>query len=276
MLSYDTTIFIFFSTCHDDSLCVHIRTIWRRCVMVKTSIFLKTFSATICHFIDFFFFFFFFKSVVLPWGILLMSEKKKSHGLAGVTFSEHKSQRSKLLQIAQPDLWPVFHADWTLHCSWVTPSVPFLFCSSFVPLRRGVVGLFLKLETTLLLPFLCSNRAPSLILVWLDNGWEGRTVVTAWQMHNRVLFRVPSNLIDWPTRGEWTRKSLCVRKTTSNRNRWVLSEGVGTKRHKCLVSNLAQLALCPFYYLLQGFSSCLTLHRGISFMKRMESLFFFF
>lgn len=186
-----------------------------------------------------------------------MSEKKKSHGLAGVTFSEHKRRRSKLLQIAQPDLWPVFHADWTLRCSRVTPSVPFLFCSSFVPFRMGVEGLSFK-AWNYSFGTVSVFSAPSLILVWQDNGWEGRTVVTAWQMHNRVLFRVPSDLIDWPTRVEWTRKSLCVWKTTSNRNQWVLSEGVGTKRHKCLVSNLAQLALCPIYYILQGFSGCLT------------------
>lgn len=62
-----------------------------------------------------------------------MTAKKKKHGCAGVTFSEHKRQRSKLLLIAQSDLWPVLHGDWALHCLWVTPSDPLLFCSSSVP-----------------------------------------------------------------------------------------------------------------------------------------------
>lgn len=65
--------------------------------------------------------------------ILLMTENKKRHGCAGVMFLEHKRQRSKLLLIAHSDLWPVLHEDLVLHCPWVTPSVPPLFCLSSVP-----------------------------------------------------------------------------------------------------------------------------------------------
>lgn len=75
---------------------------------------------------------------ILPsYGVLLMTEKKKRRGCAGVTFSEHERQRSKRSLIAQSDLWPVLHGDWALHCPWVTPSVPLLYCSSSVPRFLG-------------------------------------------------------------------------------------------------------------------------------------------
>lgn len=164
--------------------------------------------------------------------ILLMTENKKRHGWAGVMFLEHKRQRSKLLLIAQSDLWPVLHGAWALHRPRVTPSVPFSFCSSPVPWflwgSQGLKQLFwcsASVQAELHLRFLNDQRIAG-------RGGEGRRVVgTAWQMHNRVLFRVSSDLTDWPTRVEWPRDIfLWVWKAPSNRSWWVLSEGVSTKR----------------------------------------------
>lgn len=103
---------------------------------------------------------------------------------------------------------------------------------------------------------------------WL--GGEGRSEGTAWQMHNRVLFWVPSDLADWPTLVEWPREIVCVWTATSNKSWWVLSEGIGTKRVKCLVSNLARSAFCPSSHHPQGCSSCLTRCAGISLMRGIK------
>lgn len=67
-----------------------------------------------------------------------------------------------------------------------------------------------RLEAAPLVQCPCSSRAPPPNLIWPENGCEGRVVGTAWQMHNRVLFRVPSDLTDWPTRVEWPREIVCV------------------------------------------------------------------
>ena len=89
-------------------------------------------------------------------------------------------------------------------------------------------------------------------------------------MHNRVLFRVPSDLADWTTLVEWPREIVCVWRATSNRSWWVLSEVIRTKRVKCLVSNLTQSAFCPSSYYFRGCTSCLTLSPGIPLMRGIK------
>lgn len=189
-------------------------------------------------------------SYLHSWGVLLVTENKKGHGCAGVTFLQHKRQRSKLSLIAG-----LICAQRSVGTERFTapgwhPQVPLLYCSPPVTLFFRGIWRFqaAPLVSCPLFKLSCTSQ--------FLYGREGREVETAWQMHNRVLSGAPSDLRDWPTRVKWPAEIVCACKASSKRGWWVWSEGVRTKRDKCFMS---QLSVPCSYYLSQGCSSCWTL-----------------
>lgn len=172
-----------------------------------------------------------------------MTERKKRRGCAGVTFSEHERQRSKRSLIARSDLWPVLRGDWALHCPWVTPSVPLLYCSSSVPRFLGYFKAWSCSSGAVPLFKQSSTSDSYMAGEWLGGEGGGDCLTDAQQ-----------GFVSGPLWSYWLTDTCrvaksdlcvceCVWRATSHRSWWVLSEGITTKRDKCFVCYLVHSQL---------------------------------
>lgn len=177
-----------------------------------------------------------------------MTERKKRRGCAGVTFSEHERQRSKRSLIARSDLWPVLRGDWALHCPWVTPSVPLLYCSSSVPRFLGYFKAWSCSSGAVPLFKQSSTSDSYMAGEWLGGEGGGDCLTDAQQ-----------GFVSGPLWSYWLTDTCrvaksdlcvceCVWRATSHRSWWVLSEGVTTKRDKCFVCYLVHSQLWPLLF----------------------------